>query len=123
VGIKKLDYEQIRDSKAVSEANSRTREIYGELTTAGSNGERNAELYTGSAKNIGNNHEKPNATDSDGREDVTDRERSLETDQDALVADDRTTIDSHRGFDGFNVQISNDEDDSYYRRKSRRSGR
>lgn len=121
--IKKLDYEQIRDSKAISEANSRTRTVYGELAAAGSNGERDNELHTGSAKNIGNNSEEPNATDPDGREDVTSRERSLETDQDALVPDDRTTNDGHRGFDGFNVQISNDEDDSYYRRKSRRSGR
>lgn len=121
--IKKLDYEQIRDSKAVSEANSRTRATYGELTTAGGNGERGNELHSGGTKGTGYLGSQPTAVDPHGTEDNTGRERSLETDQDAYIPVDRTTNDGGRGLDGFNVQISDDEDDSYYRRKSRKRGR
>jgi hypothetical protein len=121
--IKKLDYEQIRDSKAVSEANSRTREIYGELTAAGHNGERNHELYTGGSKSTGYISEESNATDPIGTEDNTGRERSLEAGQNNDVTDARSVDNGDGRFDGLNVQISDDEDDSYYRRKSRRLGR
>lgn len=118
--IKKLDYEQIRDSKAISQANSRTRTIYGELTAAGGNGERGNELYSGSAKGTGHHRQEPDATDPDGREANTGRERSLETGQNNDVTDGHTVDNGDGRFNGINVQISNDEDDARYRRKSRR---
>ncbi|HEY2582738.1 MAG TPA: relaxase/mobilization nuclease domain-containing protein, partial [Mucilaginibacter sp.] len=50
--ITKIDYEQIRDSKAISEANGRTKAIYGELQSDGWAGQRQGkgrdhQLYTG----------------------------------------------------------------------------
>ncbi|RVU00276.1 relaxase/mobilization nuclease [Mucilaginibacter limnophilus] len=109
--IKKLDYEQIRDSKAVSEANSRTRKIYGELTAAGSNGERSNELYTGGSKGTGYNGTEPTAADQTGTEDQPDRERSLETDQDAGIPYSLTIPDGDSGFNDIDIQISDDIDD------------
>ena len=121
--IKKLDYEQIRDSQAISEANSRTREIYGELTAAGHNGERDIEFYKGGSKSTGYISEESNATDPIGTEDNTGRKRSLEAGQNNDVTDGPSADNGDGRFDGLNVQISDDEDDSYYRRKSRRLGR
>lgn len=109
--IKKLDYEQIRDSKAISQANSRTRAIYGEFTAAGGNGERGDELHSGSTKGTGYISEESNATNPDGRENLAGRERSLETDQDAYISDNRTFNDGGSGIDGFDIQISDDIDD------------
>jgi hypothetical protein len=108
--IKNIDYEQVRDSKAISEANSRTRNIYGELT-GGGNGKRSDELYTGSTKGTGFSSTEPSAADPNGTEDLSGRERPLETNQDASISDNRSFDDGGSRLDGFNIQISNDEDD------------
>jgi hypothetical protein len=120
--IKNISYEQVRDSKTISEANSRTRNIYGELT-AGGNGKRSDELYTGSTKGTGFNSTEPGATEPNGTEDRSGRERPLETNQDATISDNRSLDDGGGRLDDINIQISNDEDDAMYRRRSRKWGR
>lgn len=127
--IKSINYEQVRDSKAVSEANGRTRDIYGELTNgtdaAGSRGNqsRSNELHKGGAASAGYDGGGPAPIEPDGTEDNPGRERSLETGQDAdHLVDDTVDFDYNR-FDGFNLEIADDEDDAKYRRRSRWMGR
>jgi len=119
--LKNISYEQVRDSKAISEANSRTRNTYGEFT-GGGNGKGNTELYTGSAKGTGFNSTEPSPADPNGTEDRSGRERSLETNQDASISDNSSFDNDSSRPDGINIEISNDEDDAIYRRKSRRFG-
>jgi hypothetical protein len=125
--VKKLNYEQVRDSKAVSEENSRTRGIYGDLTTgtAGSRDytSRGIGLHTGGAEGTGYFDRQSATTDADGAESQPNRTRSLETDQDAdILANDAPDFDYNR-FDGIGIEIADDEDDAKYRRRSRWMGR
>ena len=126
--IKQVNYEQIRDGKAIGEANSRTRALYGDLTAGTSAEQQNNRngshgFYTGSAEDTGHHDSQSAAADQTGTEDQPGRERSLEAGQDAdLLADDAPDFDYNR-FDGINIQIADDEDDNKYRRRSRRTGR
>ncbi|MDN3581472.1 relaxase/mobilization nuclease domain-containing protein [Mucilaginibacter flavus] len=121
--IKKINYEQTRDSKAISETNSKTRRVYGEHTTAGNNGDRGIDLYTCSSNDTESFGSEQTPADQTGSEDQPGRERPLEADQNAVLFDSRSIDHSGGSFDGVNIQISHDEDDAMYRRKSRRSGR
>ena len=122
--IKKIDYEQIRDSKAISEANSRTRAVYGDLTTNQSSGQRPDgdginRLSPGNTKNTGYFDEQSTEFDPAGNEDHTNRERSLEANQDAdILANGATDFEHHR-FDDIGIEIVDDEDDARYRRRGR----
>ena len=126
--IKSINYEQVRDSKAVSEANGRTKDIYGELTNGTASGirgneNRGNELHKGSTASTGYDGGQPTAIDSDGTEDNPGRERTLETGQDAdHLVNDTPDFDYNR-FDGFSIEIADDEDDAKYRRRSRWMGR
>lgn len=122
--IKKINYEQVRDSKTISEANSRTRAIYGEITERTSVGQRtdrdgNDRLSPGNTKDTGYFDGQSTTISDSGKEDNTNRERSLEAAQDAdLVPDSPADFDYNR-FNEIHIEITDDEDDAKYRRRSR----
>jgi hypothetical protein len=123
--IKKIDYEQVRDSKAISEANSRARNIHGEfksISTTATGNDRNGgdELYTGSTESAGYFGGQSATIDETGTEDRQGRERSLEAGEDAHIYADDTPDLSHHRFDGVSIEIADDEDDA---KKYRRRGR
>jgi hypothetical protein len=124
---KKIKYEQIGDSKAISEANCRTRTIYGELGTASeqsatagrSAGQGSAGLSTNPAPGTFHNHEQPTsaerneaATGADDAADQHDSERTWTAGQDADLLDLGTSSDQYPDYfytGGF--EISDDVDD------------
>jgi hypothetical protein len=130
--IKQINYDQDRDSKAISEANSRTKGIYGDyIKSAGQQatgeyqGYRNGGdgFYTGSSENSHDNRQQSANVDKPGAEDRPGRERTLEADQDVnILADDSPDFDYNR-FDSIDIEITDDEDDAKYRRRSRGMGR
>ena len=128
--LKRINYEQVRDSKAVSEANSRTRAIYGDGTSAGERitGHRVAngsdQLLAGGAGNF----EVGAGEWSDDQETATagypGRERSLDTGQDADLSYPAAADHEYYGNDHIDFpQISDDVDDEAVYGKSRRRGR
>jgi hypothetical protein len=126
--IKKINYEQVRDSKAISEANSRTRSIYGELTATTAAGDRNYRngsdgFYTGSSAGAEYRDSQSTAANEVGTEDHPGRERSLEAGQDADIPDDNSPDFDYNRFDGISIEIADDEDDAKYRRRRRGMGR
>jgi hypothetical protein len=142
--VKKINYEQISDSKTISEANKRTRTIYGDNTGTGEQAiSRSAEqdsngtteprisnqqqhgyrvtqlpaIHTGNPDNDG---EQSASVDPAGKESGKAKDGFTVTDQDAYLPDHRTTDHSHNWFDGNSgIQISDDEDDAKYRRRRR----
>lgn len=132
--VKQLDYEQIRDSKSISEANRRTKDRYGDFTTAGNGTERN-----GRRNDVEPTIYHAAKLDEVGQVSGTD---SSDTGQD-IATDDRdgsagfktgispeTISDNTVGADpdnwryaGYGIQISDDEDDALKRRKRRGIGR
>jgi len=141
--IKKVDYEQIRDSQAISEANGRTKTKYGNPTPENNN---SADNQHGRGVNLGVENpardtpefgeSKPaigslsQNDESTGSEDVVTPERSLERGQDAYFVDDSSAADSYGGFgNAINIEISDDIDDeavlgrNRYRRKMPRTNR
>lgn len=117
--IKSIDYEQIRDGKAVSEANDRTKKLYGELTTAGRSGDH--ELRSGSPESTGYIDGQSGSIDGIGNESSAGRERSLETDQAVDILADGAAFDLHDSAGmGINVQISDDIDDEAIHGRNRR---
>ena len=124
--IKKVNYEQGRDGKAISEANSRTREIYGELTRPGdqqttrqgSNGS-----YIGGAADSSNEYRQPAAAKETGSETYADRERSLAAGQDADTLYRDTADTMYRDTFDLNIQIAEDVDDEAIYGKDRRRQR
>ena len=126
--IKQLNYEQIRDSEAISQANGRTRAAYGGPTAgtaAGftTDGDRGDGLHQGGAEGTGYNSRQPAAADEARTQDQPGRERTLETGQDAdtLYRDTDDTL--YPDTSEINISIADDEDDAKYRRRSRRMGR
>ena len=121
--IKKINYEQVRDSKAVSEANDRTRAIYGETVgksaeqhEAGNGSNRLPAFHT---EDTGYNRFESAAATADGAADQSGRGKVSGANQDA----DNISDTDHNRFNGITIQISDDEDDAKYRRRSRRLGR
>jgi len=118
--IKKIDYEQIRDSKAISETNSRTKAIYGELTTAQSEqqqtgGERDDQFSPGHSENTGYVNAEPPNFDATGKNDG----RSQKGSQDAEIVPDSPSNFGYYRFGSIDLEITDDEDDAKYRRRSR----
>ncbi|MEB0261943.1 MULTISPECIES: relaxase/mobilization nuclease domain-containing protein [unclassified Mucilaginibacter] len=118
--IKMINYEQVRDSAAISEANSRTTKKYGEQTSAGT--------YTAAKEQPGPGtglvspyaeagvSEHPPVENENG----SNGERPLETDQDVNLLADNTADHRDSWFgDNSGIQISDDEDDAKYRRRKR----
>ena len=123
--IKSINYEQVRDSKAVSEANSRTKDIYGDGRPSGDQrgtGRNNSgiEPYTGGTRNSEPGSRKPGLNEETGTAGFNDRERSPET----IQADDphNSFPDLHdNSFDhNYLPQISEDVDDEAVYGKSRK---
>ena len=124
---KKINYEQVRDSKAVSEANSRTKANYGELgaiaeqstATARKAGQGSAGPSARAASGTFTNHEQPagpdrteTATEANDAADQQGSERTWSTGQDADILDFGTGNDQY--FDYFyngGLEISDDVDD------------
>jgi len=123
--LKKVDYEQIRDSQAISEANGRTKTKYGQSTPENNNSADNQHrrgvnvgvenpardtLEFGESKPaIGSLSQNDEST---GSEDIVNPERPLERGQDAYFVDDSSAADSYGGFgNSINIEISDDIDD------------
>ena len=113
--IKQVDYEQDRDSEAISHANSRTLGKYGDFAKArdtGGSGTGISELSRSGAKNIEPIRREQSFADETGGADRSDRKGAFE----ANAADDNISADSNGyrndWFDGsLDVQISDDIDD------------
>jgi hypothetical protein len=116
--IKTINYEQVRDRTAISEANSRTKAKYGEQITAGT--------FTAAKEQPGSGTDLVSENAGAGLPDYgraengigADEERQLETNQDANMlpgysADYRDNWIS----DTSGIQISDDEDDAKRRRR------
>ena len=131
--IKTFNYEQIRDSKTISEANSRTRAIYrdsiqfaAQQQPGNHQRDRNGipEYVLGSAKDTGDIRRQQANAGEPGAEDRQSRERSLAADQDARLYDVDTADFSDDRFDDIAIEITDDEDDAKrYRRRNREMGR
>jgi hypothetical protein len=123
--IKSLNYEQIRDGKAIGETNSRTLAKYGELDAAKQgNSTRTGHgitgLHSSSTEDIEFNGWEQGFIDEAGRTDEPDREQTLERD----AIDDHISIgsnDYHNDkFGGFiDIQISDDIDDEAIHERNR----
>jgi hypothetical protein len=136
--IKKADYEQIRDSKAISEANNSTRTVYGQHGPASKRaepGRRNdgesalpdATEFNEQCQTDERDSEHPGKNmaenEPDGNNSGT-SESGLET-AGQTNDNDRTLLDNwgNRYIPPFAVQIADDEDDALRRRKRRGIGR
>lgn len=124
--IKRVNYEQNRDGKAISEANRRTREIYGELS-AGRPGEQKP-CHEGSAglsanasrgASAGNvQSTSPYGIETEG---LPSGERSLEAGQDVDLVDHVSADDEYHQFvDAIRIEITDDIDDEAILGKNRR---
>ncbi|MCO5950467.1 relaxase/mobilization nuclease domain-containing protein [Mucilaginibacter flavidus] len=124
--IKKVNYEQDRDGKAISEANRRTRAIYGELSTGRPGayergGQRGAGLPAEASRDLPNDGKQSANVGGIKNEGNTGRERPLETDQDANMVDNGTARDEyHRFVDAIRIEISDDIDDEAILGRNRR---
>jgi len=121
--IKNVNYEQTRDGQAISQANSRTKAIYGDFTKPGeqrSAGQRGDRFFRGNTDDSTNEYRQPTATEEFGEETYPDRERSLATNQDA-DGNHRDTADTmyHDNFD-LDFEISDDIDDEAINGRNRR---
>lgn len=122
--IKKLDYEQIRDSTAVGEANSRTKAIYGELATGQSDERRTNragidQLSPGHSEDTGYIHAEPTNFVANRQKDAVHSEASQDR---GWVPDNAADFD-YDHFGHIDLEITDDEDDAKYRRRSRGMGR
>ena len=126
--IKQLNYEQIRDGEAISQANSRTRENY--PNTAGQQGIKAGSdgLYWGSTAGASNDDRQPAANEEAGNAAYRNSERSPSTDThpdtlyrdtDSLYHDTNDTL--YHDTPEINISIADDVDDErVFRRKRRR---
>jgi hypothetical protein len=122
--IKKINYEQVRDSKAISEANSRTRARYGD-TAAGRDAGRSQGLFENPLPYPSNDYSESAGAGNAGSKDKPGGERSLETSKDVDLADPPAFDNEYSRADGFiDVQISDDVDDEavYGKRRRRERG-
>jgi len=120
--IKSIDYEQIRDGQAISEANDRTKKLYGDYTTAGRNGDH--ELRPGSPENTGCIDGQSGSIEGIESESSAGGERSLATDQAIDIMADGATFDLHNSSGmGIRIQINDDIDDEAILGRNRRRKR
>lgn len=120
--IKRVNYEQIRDSQTISEANSRTREIYGTgIGTAESDlrrdGGRGSEgLYKGDTVDIGYGSQEQQTIRQDSQRDSSDKENAV-AGNDSL----RSDASDYGHFDP-QIEITDDVDDELVYGKRRKRG-
>jgi hypothetical protein len=118
--IKMINYEQVRDSAAISQANSRTTAKHGDQTSARTYTTANEQPGSGTGlvspnAGAGVSEHRPAEKENGGN-----GERPLETDQGADLLAGNTTDDRDTWFsDNSGIQISDDEDDAKYRRRKR----
>ena len=121
--VKQIDHEQIRDSQAISEANSRTRAIYGELAASRSPQQRTGRTGTdrlspGDPEDHGYIGEQRRAIDSTGQEDGA----HAAEDQNADLVPGSSPYFGHDRFGYIDLEITDDEDDAKYRKRNRGIG-
>ncbi|PWK65782.1 relaxase/mobilization nuclease-like protein [Mucilaginibacter oryzae] len=124
--IKSINYEQNRDSKAISETNSRALAKFGEFESAKQNATarirtRNHELYTSRSEDFEFDGWEQGVVDENGRTDEPDRAETYE----GIAVNDHTSAgsdDYHNDrFGGFiDIQIMEDIDDEAVLGKNRR---
>ena len=126
--IKNIDYEQIRDSKAVSEANQRTRAKYGkQQSTLDSGIERGRGVPNVYGSDTGDAQQHDGTAPGHGRTTVedeqygetasNDEERPVETGQDADVLHPAAPYHEYSRADGISIEIADDIDDAKLRRR------
>ncbi|RYE59199.1 MAG: relaxase/mobilization nuclease [Sphingobacteriales bacterium] len=126
--IKSIDYEQIRDSKAISEANQRTREKYDERqANKSSDNERRSGVSPVYRSDRGDasqhdrtvqGYDKSNGEDGYyGKTASDDAERPMEERQDADLLHSAAPYYEYSGADGFSIEIADDIDDAKLRRR------
>jgi hypothetical protein len=117
--IQQINYEQIRDGKAISEANSRTRTNYGNqswpIREAKPNrygGNRDNELYTSGPADSYFDDGGSREADKIGEKDRSKPQRDSETGKDVYILHDDSPIDRDNShYDSYGFEISNDVDD------------
>ncbi|RWY48318.1 relaxase/mobilization nuclease domain-containing protein [Mucilaginibacter gilvus] len=118
--IRIINYEQVRDSAAISEANSRTTAKYGAQTSAGTYTATKEQPGSGTglvSPNVGTGLPEYSPAEN---EDGGNGERPLETDQDADLLAGNTADHRDNRFGGNSgIQISDNEDDAKRRRRKR----
>lgn len=122
--LKILNYEQDRDSEAISKANSRTIERYGEFTkpdqsARGRSGDRNVEPVSGQRSNVkdgGSDQATTAATRSNPETDKQENEYRLGND----IPDDSSATYSTDHGGGWTIQITDDIDDEAILGRNRR---
>lgn len=129
--IKQINYEQIRDGKAISEANSRTRTNYGdqswpsrEIKPNQYGGNRGDELYTSGTTDPYFDDENSRGADEIGEEGGSKPQRDFEAGEDVYILHDDSPINSDSGhYDSYGFEISDDVDDEaiYGRSRNRKS--
>jgi len=129
--IKQINYEQIRDGKAISEANSRTRTNYGDQSWSSRQvkpnqyrGNRGDELYTSSATDPYIDERNSRGADKIGEEGGSKPQRDFEASEDVYILYDDSPIDRDNShYDSYGFEISDDVDDEaiYGRSRNRKS--
>lgn len=112
--IKSVNYEQIRDGQAISEANGRTKAIYGDFTKPGkqrSFGQGGYGLLKSDADDAANDYRQSAKAEEYREETYSDRERSLEADQVADILYRDTADSLYHDTADLDIQIADDVDD------------
>jgi hypothetical protein len=122
--IKQVNYEQVRDGEAISQANGRTKAKYGDGTEAGTYTTAKEQRRSGNglvSQDVGTNLPEHGRVE---RENGISAERSLETNQDANIPDYRSIDYLHDGFNNsYRIEISDDIDDEAILGRNRRRER
>jgi hypothetical protein len=130
--ITQINYEQIRDSKAISEANSRTKANYGDQSWP--NGElasqrrrkRSNEFYTSSSAESYFDERDSRQADKIGEEGGSKSQRDFEAGEDVYIPhDDSPNNRNYSHYDSYSFEISDDVDDEaiYGRRRKKSQSR
>lgn len=127
--IKRINYEQIRDSKAISAANSTTRSIYGKIIGSGENyngridGQGFDGVYKSNSVNFGHDLEEQQTTQQDGTENTSGGAASAQTVTTINTLGSGTSVTLDYDSSNPQVQITDDIDDEKVYGKRRRRGR
>jgi len=124
--VKAINYEQIRDSKAISEANGRTRAKYGDFTKPDeqqATGQGSDRLHRGHTAGASTDNRQPATAEKTGNEVDGYRARSLATDQDPAAMYLDTADPLYHDTADLNIQIADDiNDEAIHGRNRRRKG-
>ena len=128
--IKQINYEQIRDSKAISEANSRTKANYGdqswpngELEPGQRGRKRGDKFYTSSPAESYSDERDTGQANKIGEADRSKLQRDFEAGEDVYIPHDDSPNNRNYGHhDSYGFEISDDVDDEAIYGKRRKKG-